>query len=103
MEGKKHVLGIECVATENAAATRRLLTHLRDQGLPTDRKYRFITDGAKALRTAIDEVFGAEKAVQRYRNHITRNVMDELTDDQKRQTLNLMRAAWKMKTAEEGE
>jgi putative transposase len=103
VEGKKHILGIESGATENAAATKRLLIHLREQGLPTDRKYLFIIDGAKALRTAINEVFGAEQPVQRCRNHKVRNVIDELPDDQKGQTLNLMRAAWKVKIAEEGE
>ena len=51
-EGRKHVLGIEAGATENAASVKRLLTHLRDQGLPTDRKYLFVIDGAKALRAA---------------------------------------------------
>ena len=60
-EGKKHILGIEPGATENAAAVKRLLTRLRDQGLPTDRKYLFVIDGAKALRAAIEEVFGAEQ------------------------------------------
>lgn len=103
VEGKKHVLGIEPGATENAAAVKRLLTRLRDQGLPTDRKYLFIVDGAKALRAAIDEVFGAGQPVQRCRNHKLRNVIDELPKDQQGQTLNLMRAAWKVRTAEEGE
>jgi len=32
IEGKKHILGIEPGATENAAAVKRLLTRLRDQG-----------------------------------------------------------------------
>ena len=103
VEGKKHILGIEPGATENAAAVKRLLTHLRDQGLPTDRKYLFVIDGAKALRAAIEEVFGVGQEVQRCRNHKVRNVLDELPEDQPGQTLNLMRAAWKVKTAEEGE
>ena len=60
-------------------------------------------DGAKALRAAIDEVFGAEQPVQRCRNHKLRNVVDELPKNQQGQTLNLMRAAWKVKTADEGE
>ena len=77
--------------------------HLRDQGLPTDRKYLFVIDGAKALRAGIEEVFGAEQPVQRCRNHKLRNVLDELPDDQQGQTLNLMRAAWKVTTPEEGE
>jgi transposase-like protein len=102
-EGKKHILGIQAGATENAAAVKALLTHLRDQGLATDRKYLFVIDGAKALRAAIDDVFGAEQPVQRCRNHKIENVLDELPDEQKGQTLNLMRAAWKVNTAEEGE
>jgi putative transposase len=70
IEGHKHVMGIAAGATENATAVKGLLTGIRDRGLPTDRKYLFIIDGAKALRTAIDEVFGKEQAVQRCRNHI---------------------------------
>ena len=102
-EGRKHILGIEAGATENAAAVKRLLTHLRDHGLPTDCTYLFVIDGAKALRAAIDEVFGTAQHVQRCRNHKLRNVLDELPEDQQGQTLNLMRAAWKVNTAEEGE
>ena len=102
-EGKKRILGIEPGATENAAAVKRLLTRLRDQGLPTDRKYLFVIDGAKALRAAIEEVFGTEQPVQRCRNHKIRNVLNELPREQHGQTRNLMRAAWKVKTAEEGE
>jgi transposase-like protein len=102
-EGKKHILGIESGATENAASVKRLLTRLRDQGLPADRKYLFVIDGAKALRAAIEEVFGGDQPVQRCRNHKLRNVVDELPKEQQGQALNLMRAAWKVKTAEEGE
>ena len=103
VEGKKHILGIESGATENAASVKRLLTHLRDHGLPTDRKYLFVIDGAKALRAAIEEVFGDDQPVQRCRNHKLRNVLDELPKEQHGQPLNLMRAAWRVKTAEEGE
>ena len=103
VQGEKHILGLEPGATENAAAVKRLLTHLRDQGLPTDRKYLFVIDGAKALRAGIEEVFGTEQPVQRCRNHKIRNVLDELPQEQQGQTLNLMRAAWKVPTAEEGE
>jgi len=102
-EGRKHILGIEAGATENAAAVKRLLTHLRDQGLATDRTYLFVIDGAKALRAAIEEVFGTAQHVQRCRNHKTRNVLEELPLEQRGQTLNLIRAAWKVTTAEEGE
>ena len=49
-EGRKHIMAIEAGATENTAAVKRLPAHLRDQCLPTDRKYLFAVDGAKALR-----------------------------------------------------
>ncbi len=58
-EGNKHILGIEPVTTENASSVKRLLVHLRDHGLPTDRKYLFVIDGAKALRAGIEGVFAA--------------------------------------------
>ena len=102
-ECKKHILGIESGAAESAASVKRLLIHLRDQGLATDRKYLFVIDGAKALRTAIEEVFGTDQPVQRCRNHKVRNVVDELPKEQHGQALNLMRAARKVKIAEEGE
>jgi transposase-like protein len=101
-EGAKHILGIELGATENAAAVKSLFTRLRDQGLPTDRKYLFVIDGAKALRAGIEEVFGAEQSVQRCRNHKMRNVLDELPREQHAQALNVMRAAWKLTDAEQG-
>lgn len=101
--GHKHVMGIEVGATENAATVKRALSRLRDQGLPLDRQYLFVIDGAKALRAAIEEVFGADQPVQRCRNHKMRNVLEELPREQQNQTRNLIRAAWKVKTAEEGE
>jgi len=103
MEGCKHILGIELGATENTAAVTGLLTGLRDRGLPTDRQYLFVIDGAQALRAAIEAVFGNEQPVQRCRNHKLDNVLKELPKEQHPQTRNLMRAAWKVNTAEEGQ
>lgn len=68
-----------------------------------DRKYLFVIDGAKALRSALEEMFGAEQPVQRCRNHKMRNVLEELPREQQSQARNLMRAAWKVKSAQEGE
>ena len=102
-EGAKHILSLELGATENAAAVKSLFTRLRDQGLPTDRKYLFvIIDGAKALRAGIEEVFGSQQPVQRCRNHKMRKVLDELPREQHAQTLNVMRAAWQLTDADQG-
>jgi len=100
--GKKHVLGIQEGATENAAAAKALLIHLREHGVDPKKKYLFIIDGAKALRAALREVFGAEQPVQRCRKHKVRNVLDELPKSQHAQVGMLMRAAYKLQDAEEG-
>ena len=103
--GRKHVLGIQLGATENAAAVKDLLVRLREQGLNTSQRYLFVVDGAKALRAAIDEVFGAKQLVQRCRTHKLRNVTERLPKDDKmlrHQVRSLLRAAWRLPRADEG-
>ncbi len=96
VEGRKHVLAIREGATENAEAAKDLLEHLVSQGVDPGRRRLFIIDGSKALRTAINAVFGAETPVQRCRNHKLRNVLGRLPREQQAQTASLMRAAWKL-------
>jgi len=69
-KGQKYVLGIAEGARENQAVAKGLLVDLVRRGLKADRKYLFVIDGSKALRAAIDAVFGAENPVQRCRYHI---------------------------------
>ncbi len=101
-QGNKHVLGLQLGATENTAAVKSLLVHLREHGLDTGKRYLFVIDGAKALRAAIDEVFGTEQAVQRCRTHKIRNVLEELPKQQHAQVRTLMRAAYKLDRVEAG-
>ena len=96
LEGRKHVLALREGATENAEAAKDLLQHLVDHGIDPKRRRLFIIDGSKALRTAINAVFGAETPVQRCRNHKLRNVLGRLPRQQQAQTASLLRAAWKM-------
>ena len=88
---------------ENAASVKRLLTHLRDHGSADGPQISVRHRWRQGVRAAIEEVFGNDQPVQRCRNHKVRNVIDELPKEQHGQALNLMRAAWKVKTAEEGE
>ena len=101
-QGHKHVLGLQPGATENTAAVKSLLVHLREHGLRTEQRYLFVIDGAKALCAGIAEVFGSEQAVQRCRAHKIRNVLEELPQEQHAQVRSLMRAAYKLERAEEG-
>jgi transposase-like protein len=95
-QGHKHVLAIREGATENATIAKELLEDLVERGVQPDQKRLFVIDGSKALRTAINAVFGAQHPVQRCRAHKLRNVMDHLPQDQKGQVKSAMRAAWKL-------
>ncbi len=96
VEGRKHVLALREGATENAEAAKDLLQHLVEHSVDPARRRLFIIDGSKALRAAINAVFGAETPVQRCRNHKLRNVLGRLPREQQAQTGSLMRAAWKL-------
>jgi putative transposase len=95
-QGHKHVLGIQEGATENAAAAKSLLQDLVERGVQPERRRLFVIDGSKALRTAINAVFGDASLVQRCRQHKLRNVAERLPKDQQAQAKSLMRAAWKL-------
>jgi transposase-like protein len=68
-EGHKHVLAIREGTTENATLTKELLADLVVRGVHPDQKRLFAIDGSKALRTAINAVFGSHQPVQRCRTH----------------------------------
>ena len=98
--GRKHVLGIAEGASENQVVAKGLLEDLVGRGLATDRKYLFVIDGSKALRVAINAVFGAENPVQRCRQHKLENVMGYLPEHLKEQTKAALRAAFRLPAKE---
>ena len=100
-QGNKQVLGLVEGATENAVIVRDLLTDIVSRGLDTHRKRLFIIDGSKALRAAINEIFGNTNPVQRCRKHKVSNVMDHLPETLKDQVKSVMKAAWRL-APEEG-
>jgi len=67
--GDKHLLGLALGASENAQVVKDLLRRLIERGLDASLSYLFVIDGGKALRSAIDEMFGARAKVQRCRTH----------------------------------
>ena len=95
-EGRKHVLGLREGASENAIVVVGLLEELVERGVKPDRRRLFVIDGAKALRKAIDQVYGSDNPIQRCRNHKIRNVLGHLPDDQQDQASSAMRAAFKL-------
>jgi transposase-like protein len=95
-EGRKHVLGIREGATENSTVVKELLEDIVSRGVDPHRKMLFVIDGSKALRAAINAVFGTRQPVQRCRAHKLRNVLGYLPKDQQAQAGSLLRAAWKL-------
>ncbi len=99
-EGYKHVLGLREGASENATVVRELLEDLVARGIDPEQRRLFVIDGSKALRSAIDSIFGPSNPVQRCRNHKITNVMDYLPDDLKDQAKTSMQAAFRLEAAQ---
>jgi mutator family transposase len=57
-----------------ATVVKELLEDLVTRGVNPDQKRLFVIDGSKALRTAINAVFGSQHPVQRCRAHIAGRV-----------------------------
>ena len=96
-QGKKHVLGIREGSTEKTQVVRALLSDLIDRGLDADAPRLWVIDGAKALRRAITETFGASALVQRCQEHKRRNVLDHLPEELHSSVGRALRDAWESK------
>jgi len=94
--GYKHVLGMVEGASENAAAATRLLEDLVARGVKPGRRRLLVIDGSKALRAAIDAVYGAENPVQRCRKHKVANVTEQVPKHLRDQVKAAMRAAYRL-------
>lgn len=99
-EGIKIPLGLWEGSTENATLARALLADLVDRGLDCDQAILFVIDGAKALRRAIDDVFGEHALVHRCHRHKERNVTDLLPERDRPAILAKIRGAWALTDAE---
>ena len=100
-EGRKHVLGLHQGATENAEVCKGLLEDMARRGLDTGKDYLFVLDGAKALRSAVTRVFGADALVQRCQAHKRRNVLKHLPEKHQNAVDARISAAYKMADYEE--
>src|SRR3954451_15291016 len=93
-DGVKHPLGLWDGSTENATVATTLLSNLTGRGLDVDQGVLVVLDGSKALRKAVDDVFGVHTPVQRCVRHKERNVLDHLPEHQRDTVRRRLRAAW---------
>ncbi len=93
-DGQKHALGLWDGSTENARVCQDLLANLQGRGLRTDRSLLVILDGSKALRKAVNAVFGPAALVQRCQVHKARNVLEYLGDRDRPWAQAILRRAY---------
>ena len=93
-DGVKIPLGLYEGSTENATVARALLSDLVDRGLDPEQAILFVTDGGKAIRRAIKDVFGERALVHRCHRHKERNICDLLPERDRPQILARVRGAW---------
>ena len=93
IDGTKHPLGVVEGSTENATVVKALLCDLRDRGLDVTRPILVVIDGAKALASAVREIFD-RPVIQRCQLHKTRNVEGHLPDALAATVAKKMRAAY---------
>ena len=94
-DGVKVPLGLWDGSTENKRVCVELLADLVDRGLDCDQGVLVVVDGGKALRAAVDAVFG-HVPVQRCVRHKERNVLDHLPERDRPAVRRRLRAAWKL-------
>lgn len=91
VNGRKHILGLREGSSEHHELCKDLLQSLIDRNLPQEADILFVLDGSKALRKAVNLVFG-EVHVQRCIRHKERNILAYLPDIHHGE----LRRKWKM-------
>ncbi len=99
--GSKQVLGLWQGATENATVCKALLEDLAARGLDPHRRYLFVLDGSKALRAAVEKLFGERAEVQRCQWHKRTNVKDHLPEGCRADYDRQLRNAYAMSSYED--
>ncbi len=94
VDGRKLPLGLWEGSTENATVATALLADLVERGLDVSRGVLVVVDGAKALRKAVRDVFGAATPVQRCIRHKERNVEGHLPERERPWVRRKLRSAW---------
>jgi len=82
IEGKKVILGLEQMSTENHRATVQFFDKLIERGLCFEEGLLFIVDGSKGLIKAIRQKFAGYALIQRCQWHKRENVVSYLSRSQ---------------------
>ena len=98
--GTKQVLGFVQTATENRKSCAAFLRGLVERGFQPADGLLVILDGAKGLRAAVDDVWGARAQVQRCQWHKRENVLSYLAERDKGEWRGKLQRAYGQPTYE---
>ena len=96
--GEKRVLGLVQTATENRRVCAAFLRSLVERGFDASEGLLVVLDGAKGLRAAATDVFGAAAQVQRCQWHKRENVVAHLPKSQQSQWRQKLQRAYQHKS-----
>lgn len=98
LDGRKVILGFVQTATENRRVCAAFLRGLVERGLRADDGLLVVTDGAKGLHAAVDEVFGVAAILQRCQWHKRENVVSYLPEKHRAAIRRKLQAAYEHPT-----
>ncbi|HSW35738.1 MAG TPA: transposase, partial [Candidatus Limnocylindrales bacterium] len=101
VDGKKHMRGFKIGATENARVCQDLLVDLCERGLNADNGILAVIDGSKALKKALQALFGDNVLIQRCQVHKKRNIKDYLPESAWPWVKQVINRAWAQDDADE--
>ena len=94
--GNKHILGVRQGPSENRSVCLELLNDLERRRMDMKKRYLFVLDGSKSLRSAVAEKFGEDVEVQRCQIHKRRNVKSHLQEEHQEEFDRRIRNAYNM-------
>jgi len=100
IDGKKVVLGVEQMATENHRPIAQFLQILIERGLRYEDGLLFIVDGSKGIIKAVEQTFPTTSVIQRCQYHKIENVVSYLPKGTQVLWRSKLRAAYKEPTYE---
>lgn len=81
LDGKKIIVGMEQMNTENSKSVSQFLDKLIARGLKYEEGLLFIVDGSKGIVKALEDKFKEHSAIQRCQQHKKENVVSYLPPD----------------------
>ena len=96
-KGQKLILGLREGGSENAEVCKDLIESIKNRGFKMLDKILVVLDGSKALKSAVERVWGEKGLIQRCQEHKIRNVQAYLPESLHPEVRRRLKTAYGMK------